>query len=139
VDDEIRLGTGDQTEARTVGPRRLVPMRVGEAAVYVEVANEPPSVEQNDEIYSATPKRPADVFGEAGKALNEVVRVVGEQVATLGDKVVPKQVSVEFALSFEAGGKAQLIPVLFTGETKAVSGLKVTAVWETSSADSQGD
>ena len=137
MDSEVGLGTGREAEAGTARPRRLVPMRVGEAAVYVEVAGKPPSVEGDDEIYAAAPKKPEDVFGEVGRALKEVVRVVGEQVAALSDKARPEQVSVEFALSFEAGGKAQLIPVLFTGETKAISGLKIIAVWDTSSAGSQ--
>jgi hypothetical protein len=39
-------------------------------------------------------------------------------------------VSVEFSLSFEATGKAQLVPVFVTGETKAATGLKVKAVWK---------
>jgi hypothetical protein len=132
VDDEIGLGISDEgsEESETRKARRLVPMRVGEATVYVELAGEPPAVEGDDEIYGAAPTEPGDIFGKAGKALKEVVRVVGEQVAALGEKARPEQVSVEFALSFEAGGRAQLIPVLFTGETKAVSGLKVTAVWE---------
>jgi len=138
MDDEVRLGIGEEAQAETPKERRLIPMRVGEAAVYVEVAGEPRGVERDDEIYAAAPKKPGDVFGEAGKVLKEVVRVVGEQVAALGEKARPEQVSVEFALSFEAGGKAQLIPVLFTGETKAVSsGLKVIAVWDTSSAGPQ--
>lgn len=132
MDDEITFGTGSEAEARSAG-RRLVPMRVGEAAVYVEVAGEPPAIGGDDEIYAAASKGPGDAFGEAGKVLKEAVRVVGEQVAALGEKARPDQVSAEFSLSFEAGGKAQLIPVLFAGETKAVSGLKVTAVWETSS------
>ncbi|QIN84278.1 hypothetical protein GBA63_17690 [Rubrobacter tropicus] len=132
MDDEVRLGTGGE-EAGTVAKRRLVPMRVGEASVYIEVAGEPPSIEGDEEIYAAATKDPVDAFRSAGEVLQEVVRTVGEQVAALGEEVRPDQVSAEFSLSFEAGGKAQLIPVLFTGETKAVSGLKVTAVWETSS------
>lgn len=134
MDNEIGLGTGG--EAGTSGPRRLVAISVGEAAVYVEVAGEPLSIEGDEDIYPAAAKGPADVFGEAGRALKEIVHVVGERVVSLGNEVKPDQVSVEFALSFEAGGRAQLIPVLFTGETKAVSGLKVTAVWETASAGS---
>lgn len=132
VDGGIEAGIGDDTRGKPTGARRLVPIRVGEAAVYVEVSSEPPDVEEDGEIYPAVAKGPGDVFGEAGKILKEIVRATGEQVTTLGDKAKPEQVSVEFSLSFEAGAKAQLIPVLFTGETKATSGLKVTAVWGTS-------
>lgn len=130
VDEEVRLGTGGE-EAGTAAKRRLVPMRVGAAAVYVELTGDPPSIEGDDEIYAAAAKDPADVFGAAGRVLEEVVRVMGERVAALGERARPDQVSAEFSLSFEAGGKAHLIPVLFTGETKAVSGLKITAVWGT--------
>lgn len=138
MDDEITLGTDSEAEVGSAR-RRLVPMRVGEAAVYVEVADEPPAIEGDDEIYAAAPKGPRDAFDEAGKVLREAVRVVGEQVAALGEKARPDQVSAEFSLSFEAGGKAQLIPVLFTGETKAISGLKFTAVWQTAPAGPRGD
>ena len=131
MEDEIGLGTGKEAEAENAGLRRLVPMRVGEAVLYIEVAGEPPNVEGDEEVYAGAVRDPADVFGAAGRALEEVVRVVGERVAALGERARPDQVSAEFSLSFEAGGKAHLIPVLFTGETKAVSGIKVTAVWGT--------
>lgn len=137
MDDEIGLGIGGGAEAKAPGARRLVPMRVGDAAVYVEVAGESLGVEGDDEIYTAGAEEPGDAFGEAGRVLKEVVRGVGEQVAALAEKARPEQVSVEFSLSFEAGGKAHLIPVLFTGSTKATSGLKVAAMWETSSTDRQ--
>jgi inner membrane protein involved in colicin E2 resistance len=42
----------------------------------------------------------------------------------------PQELSVEFSISFEGTGKAQVIPVLVTAETKASTGLKVTAVWK---------
>lgn len=54
---------------------------------------------------------------------------MGERVETLAENVKPREVTVEFTLSFEASGKAQLIPVFLTGQTKAATGLKVTAVW----------
>ena len=82
MNDEIGLGTGSGTGERGPSTRRLVPMRVGEAAVYVEVAGTPPGIEE-DEIYVASAIEPEDVFGEAGRALKECVRVVGEQMATL--------------------------------------------------------
>jgi hypothetical protein len=137
VDAGIETGIGGQQQAERAGTRRLVPMQVGKAEVYVEVTGAPLSVEGDDGIYAASPTDSENVFGEAGKAVKEVVRVVGEQVATLGDRVMPDQMSVEFSLSFEAGGKARLVPVLFTGETKVVTGLKVTAVWGGASAAPQ--
>jgi len=137
VDDEISLTTNEGKKNEGAKPRRFIPMSVGEAAVYVEVTDEPPRIDVDEEIYAASSNNLADIFGDAGKILKEIVSGVGEHVAALGDKTRPEQVSVEFALSFEAGGKAHLIPVLFTGETKAVSGLKVTAVWGTASADSR--
>lgn len=55
MDNEITLGTGAETKAEPARPRRLVPMRVGEAAVYVEVAGKPPVVEGDNDIYAAAP------------------------------------------------------------------------------------
>lgn len=105
-------------------------MQVGSATVYVEQAGEPLQIQTDDRFYPVSPPSTKEAFEEASKILQECVRVVGERVEGLAGKAMPKEVTVEFTLTFEATGKAQLIPVLLTGEAKAVTGLKVTAVWD---------
>ena len=129
MSDEIGFGGNESPEPISAPARQLIPMRIGSTAVYVEQVGEPAEVGVSDEIYPAAPPSPAEAFEKAGEALQECVRVVGEKVESLAEKAKPEQVTVEFTLSFEATGKAQLIPVLLTGETKATTGLKVTAVW----------
>ncbi len=130
MSDKIGFGGGAESQLDSARTRRFVPMQVGSATVFVEQVGESVEVEANDEIYPVAPPSPAEAFVKAGEALQECVRVVGEKIEGLADKAKPEQVTVEFTLSFEAKGKAQLIPVLLTGETKATTGLKVTAVWD---------
>lgn len=129
MSDEIGFGgDGGTRRAASTPQRQLVPMKVGGATVFVEQVGEPLEVE-TDEIYPVAPLSPTEAFEKAGEALQECVRVVGEKVEGLAGKAMPREVTVEFTLSFEATGRAQLIPVFLTGETKAQTGLKVTAVW----------
>ncbi len=127
MSDEIGYGGGVSPEQGGPANRKLVSMRVGEAVVYVQEMSGSVVVERGDDIYPASPSA-KEAFESANEILGECVRVVGERVANLGG-VKPRQVVVEFALTFEATGKAQVIPVLLTGETKVGAGLKVTAVW----------
>ena len=126
---EIGFGGDGESGAESVRTSRLVPMRVGNATVFVEQAGGPAEIQSDDAIYPVSPPTPEDAFDKAGQILQECVRVLGEKVEKLAEKAGPRDITVEFSLSFEAGGRAQLIPVLLTGETKAVTGLKVTAVW----------
>lgn len=127
--DEIGFGNDEEPRAEFSRTPTLVPMRVGSATVFVEQAGGFAEIQADDRIYLASPPSPEEAFEEAGQILKECVRVVGERVMELADKSRPRDITVEFSLSFEAAGKAQLIPVLLTGETKAATGLKVTAVW----------
>jgi hypothetical protein len=104
-------------------------MQVGSATVFIEQVGERVEVQTDDTIYPVSPPSPDEAFDKAGFILQECVRVVGEKIEEIAEKSKPREVTVEFTLSFEAAGKAQLIPVLFTGETKAVTGLKVIAMW----------
>ena len=61
--------------------------------------------------------------------IKECVGVVGSLVSDLGEEAKPRQMRVEFTLAFEAKGEAKIIPVLLTGEARATTGFKVTAVW----------
>ena len=107
---------------------RAIPMRVGEATVYVEQVGESLQIEPSDELYTVA-SSPREAFEQASTILQECVSVLGERLEGLAQKVKPSQISVEFSLSFEAEGSTHIIPVLLTGKTKAQSGLKVTAVW----------
>jgi len=127
-----KIGFGDNRRSpESTATRRFIPMQVGSATVYVEQIGTPPEIEVDPRIRAVAPD-PKEAFEQASEILRECVRVVGERVeglAELAEKARPRDITVEFALSFEVKGKAQLIPVFLTGETKAVSGLKVTAVW----------
>jgi hypothetical protein len=106
--------------------RRLIATKVGNADVYIEQVGEPPAV---DGVYEVAAIDPQEIFDKASEALRECVRVVGSQVEALGDRVRPDEVSVEFSISFEAEGRASIVPVFVTGRSSVGTGLAVTAVW----------
>ena len=128
---EITVAGGDSASETlpTDGGRRLVPMQVGDAVIYIEQIGPPPKVEGNAEIRAVSAPDPREVFEQASTALRECVRQVGEKLTAMADKVRPQQVTVEFSISFDAKGKS-VIPVFFTGEAGVTTGLKVTALWK---------
>jgi Trypsin-co-occurring domain 1 len=130
MSDAIRSGTGPNLQSSGSPIRRLVPMQVGSAVVYVEQVGEPAVAEEDDRIRPVAVPTPQEAFENAGEILHECVRVIGEKIEALGAKARPDQMSVEFSLNFEVKGKAALIPVFVTGETGAKTGLKVTAMWK---------
>ena len=109
--------------------RRLVPLQIGNAIVYVEHVGEPVVIEADDSIRPVALPRPQEVFENAGEILRECVRVIGDRIGAMTEKAQPAEIVVEFALSFEVKGKASVIPVFVTGETGVQTGLKVTAKW----------
>ncbi len=124
----IGVGGASRPEQAPRG-RRLVPMRVGSATVYVEQVGPPPEVEGDDRIHAVAPDR-VEIFEQAGDLIQQCVRTIGDRMRDLGEAMAPEEITVEFSLTFEATGKAAIIPVFVTGETKAATGLKVTAVWK---------
>jgi Trypsin-co-occurring domain 1 len=127
VDDEMMMAEDDEWSPGELIPRQLVPMKIGEATVYIEQIGEV-EVGVSDEIYAAAPDA-SEVFQTAIEAIGEGVRAVGDRLGRLGDKIHPDEVSVEFSLSFDAKGKAQVIPVFVTTEASIHTGIKVTATW----------
>ena len=125
---EIGFGGDGESGAEPGRTTQLVPMRVGNATVFVEQVGGPAEIQTDDAIYPVSPPSPEEAFEKAGQILQECVRVLGERVEELAANVRPRDITVEFSLSFEAGAQA-VIPVLFTGGAKAVTGLKVTAAW----------
>ncbi len=130
MSDEVGIGPRTKTALEPVPSRRLVPMRVGNATVYIREVGGPALIEADDQVRPVAPPSPEAAFESAGEILRECVRVIGERVEALTAKARPHEITVEFSLSFEIKGKAALIPVFVTGETGAQTGLKVTAVWK---------
>lgn len=133
--DEIRAGVSTDLTlaADREAPRRLVAMQVGAATVYVEPVGPPATAEADDRIHPVAPPAPQEAFAQASEALRECVRVVGERVEALAERM-PQEVTVEFTLSFAAKGQTALIPLFVTAETSAQAGLKVTAKWRRADA-----
>src|SRR5712692_2270847 len=101
MSDEIRIGTSSNMLSETAPTRRLIPMRVGSATVYVEEVGEPAVIEADDQVRPVAPPSPQEAFQSAGEILRECVRVIGERVEALTAKTRPHEITVEFSLSFE--------------------------------------
>ena len=113
-----------------VGPVRLVPMRVGDAEVYIEAVGPSPQLEASADFEAVGGLDPGEAFERASDALKQCVRIVGERLANLGDALEPDEVSVEFTITFDVEGKARIIPVLLTGKAKTSMGVQVNALWK---------
>ena len=109
-------------------PRRLVPMQVGTATVFVEAIDDDTVVE-TDGFHAVGALNPQVAFETASEALKECVRVMGERIETMRDAMRPTEVGIEFTLTFDVEGKATIVPVLLTGKAKTAVGIKVTAKW----------
>ncbi|HEX6426661.1 MAG TPA: CU044_2847 family protein [Niastella sp.] len=127
MNNDIRIG--QESPSLSQNTRRLVPMKVGRATVYVEEVRAPVTIE-SDEIRQVSPPSPDEAFDKAGEILHECVRVLGDRIETMAAKAKPSEVTVEFSLNFEVKGKASIIPIFVTGESGLQTGLKVTAVWK---------
>lgn len=129
MDDDLALG-GPGTAPDTEAQVHVLPMELGGATVFIEQVGEGASVDYDEELYPVGPPSPKEAFDKANEALKECIRVVGETLENIADKARPQEVSLEFALTFQAEGTARIIPVLVTGKTAATTGLKVTAKWQ---------
>jgi hypothetical protein len=124
--DVVLSGEGSPVPAS--GPR-LVPMKVGDAVLYVEATGGTRTIEESEEAI-AVGMSPSEAFETASAALQECVRVVGERLQSIGAAVQPQEVGVEFNLTFDVEGRATIIPVLLTGKATSGIGIKVTAKWQ---------
>lgn len=132
LDGGIR-SAGEMEQSPPESGRGLVPMRVGSAIVYVEQVGESAMV--YDEGGGIRPVAPPDIgeaFQRAGEAIQECVKSVGSRIEDLAGDVKPREIVVEFSLTFEASGGIHLFPVLVTAGSKIGTGLKVTATWSLS-------
>jgi hypothetical protein len=132
MSEDIRTGVPVTPLVDVTQTRRLVPLQIGSATVYVEQVGAAVVTELDDGVRPVAPFRPQEVFENAGEILRECVRVIGDRLETIAAKTRPEEITVEFSLSFEVKGKASVIPVFVTGETGLQSGLKVTARWKRS-------
>src|SRR4051794_6524915 len=125
MSDEIRIGNSSHALSEGMPTRRLVPMQVGSATVYIEEVGDAALIEVDDQVRPVAPPSPQEAFEKAGEILRECVRVIGERVEALAAKARPDEITIEFSLCFEVKGKAALIPAFVTGETGVQTGLKV--------------
>jgi hypothetical protein len=125
-------GAAESDGAGARAPVRAVPMKVGDATVFIEVVGEPLELEvpEGAEFEAVGGLDPAEAFEKASDALKECVKIVGERLEELQDKMGPDEVGVEFTISFDVEGQARIIPVLLTGKAKTAMGVKVTALWK---------
>lgn len=128
--DEIKAG-GATTSAPVAGgdQRNLVPMKVGRATVYVVQTGDASIVTDDREIYTVAPN-PREIFDSAVDVIRECVTKIGEGVEALAEKAMPRELTVEFSLTFEAKGKTAILPVFVTAEHGVGAGLKISAVWK---------
>lgn len=127
--NEIEAGGATTSASVTGGDQRsLVPMKVGSATVYVVQTGEV-SVVADDEIYTVSPD-PREVFDRAIDVIRECVAKIGEGVGALAEKAMPRELTVEFSLTFEAKGKTAILPIFVTAEHGVGAGLKISAVWK---------
>ena len=126
---DFDLTDGRGESAVEPAERRLVPMKVGSATVFVEATDDDATLE-TDEFHPVGALNPEQAFENASHALKECVRVVGQRIESMQDTMLPKEVGVEFTLTFDVEGKATIVPVLLTGKAKTAVGIKVTAKWQ---------
>lgn len=133
MSDEVMAGgVGEVDEQRPA--RRLVPVQIGMATVFIEQAGGPVELGEGDEVHPVALPGPQKAFEQAGDFLQECVGIFDARIRALVTR--PQEVSVEFSLGFEVKGKATLIPILLSGETSTQAAIKVTARWYTATAPS---
>lgn len=108
--------------------RRLVPMKVGSATVFIDQVGVVPSPLADDRIYAVGALDPTQAFERAGEALREILAWVEKRSHELGDRR-PDDLTVEFSLGFEVSGQASIIPIFVSSSGKFDGNLKITAVW----------
>ena|SRR5579884_2041980 len=125
MDDDIVAG-GTSSNHGDSNALSYVPMRVGDAMVWIQPTGR--ASESASEIHTAAPS-PDKVFKESIAAIKECIRSIGDGLDKLQPALRPQELSVEFSLTFDAKGRASIVPILVTAETGVQTGLKVTAKW----------
>jgi Trypsin-co-occurring domain 1 len=107
----------------------LIQTSIGGAVVYFRVENTLPCIVADGEV-RAVAALDENAFEAAAKVIRESVRVIGSQLHDVGAELMPSELTVELGFTFAATGKATIVPVFLTGETKGELALKVTAKWK---------
>lgn len=133
MDDEIVVGgigeSGAPGARQSGGPqtlRRFVPMKIGEATIFLEQMSVPATIE-DDTVHPVALPSPKQAFEQAGDFLHECVRIFDARIGALARR--PEEISIEFLLAFEVAGKATIIPVLLSGKASTQASIKVSAKW----------
>ena len=119
----------DTTNKTAKDVSELVETKVGNAIVYFRVDKVSPAVVTSEETraVAAIDENP---FEAASKVIRESVRVIGSHLHELREELMPEELTVELGFTFEAKGKATIVPVFLTGETSGGLAFKVTAKWQ---------
>lgn len=130
MSDDIEVG-GARTSAPVAGggQRSLVPMKVGGVTVYVVQTGDVSIEAGGDEIYTVAPNA-REVFDTAVNVIRECVVKIGDGMEALAGKTMPRELTVEFSLTFEAKAKGAIVPIFVTAEHGVGAGLKISAVWK---------
>lgn len=132
MNNEIQAGGVDSSLHDAADHRRrLIPMKVGDATVFILQVGTATVLEDDEAggLHAVAPD-PKQVFDKAVDVIRECVRTVGERVEALAEKAMPKEITIEFSLTFDAKAKGAIIPVFVTAEHGLQTGLKVIAKWE---------
>lgn len=130
MSNKIKAGGATSSAPITSGGQRsLVPMKVGSATVYVVQTGDASIAAGEGEIYTVAPNA-REVFDMAVEVIRECVAKIGDGIETLAEKAMPRELTVEFSLTFEAKGKTVILPIFVTAEHGVGAGLKISAVWK---------
>jgi hypothetical protein len=125
---EIRAaGEFSATSSEPVQPE-LVETRIGDAVVYVRISGPTLGVANEGEV-RAVGAFDENPFDAAAKVIREGVKVIGNSIHGISEVLQPSELRVEFGFTFEAKGRASIVPVFLTGESSGGVTLKVLALW----------
>jgi len=136
---EVRAGAGSVERVAVISGEvrpELVAQQIGEATIYFRVSGETLVVANERELRPVAEVK-SNVFDEAARIVGEGVKIIGQKVHALTETLQPSELEIELSFGFEVKGKATIVPVLLTGESTSNVGLKVTATWKQSEANSK--
>jgi hypothetical protein len=122
---------GDSAEGTTIAgpPAELVETAIGDALVYFRVEQRLAEADTGRIRAVAGGGIEPNAFQAAAHAAREAVRLFAGYLCDVGEALMPDETGVEFGFTFEAKGKAAIVPVILTGESSGQVALKVTAKW----------
>ena len=82
--------------------------------IYVEVNDVSESNSEGGLIEAAGAVNAQQGLDSAVGAVKDILAAVAEELSVLGNKVAPQELEAEFTVTFDAGTKASLVPILVT-------------------------